>query len=190
MVSSHAQLYGHYDLNQAPMAPPGTRIIAHEKPQQRTSRDPHGVDGWYLGPVPDHYRCYRVHINKTKADIIVDTVEFFPANMAMPRTASKDLVTIASLELTHALLHPAPAAPFNIIDGAQLEALRQLPAIFNAALPPSATAGSVHLASSQPTSVCAPHTPSLPRATIPLQTTPHMQPVGPPLSAHKRIHLQ
>jgi hypothetical protein len=32
MVSAHAQLYGHYDFNQAPMAPPGTRVISHEKP--------------------------------------------------------------------------------------------------------------------------------------------------------------
>jgi hypothetical protein len=180
MVYAHAQLYGHYDFNQAPMAPPGTRVVAHEKLQQRASWDPHGVDGWYLGPAPDHYRCYRVHINKTKADRIVDTVEFFPANVAMPRTASKDLATIAALELRHTLLHPAPAAPFSIIGGAQLEALRKLAAIFNAALPPSATDGSVPLVSSQPTAACAPHTPSLPRATIPLQTNPHRQPVATP----------
>jgi hypothetical protein len=64
-VSAYAQLNGHYDFNQAPMAPPDTRIISHENPQQRASWDPHGVDGWYLGPAPDHYRCYRVHINKT-----------------------------------------------------------------------------------------------------------------------------
>jgi hypothetical protein len=62
-VSDYAQLYGHYDFNRTPMAPPGTRIIAHEKPKQRAIWDPHGVDGWYLGPTTDHYRCYRVHIN-------------------------------------------------------------------------------------------------------------------------------
>jgi hypothetical protein len=176
-VSAYAQLYGHYDFNQAPMAPPGTRVISHEKPQQRARWDPHGVDGWYLGPAPDHYRCYRVHINNTKADRIVDTVEFFPAKVAMPRTASKDLATIAAQELTHAHMHTAPAGPFSIIGGAQLEALRQLATIFNAALPPSATGGSVPLSSSQPTPACAPHTPSLRRATIPPQTTPCRKPV-------------
>jgi hypothetical protein len=36
-VSAYAQLYRHYDFNQAPMAPPGTLIIAHEKPKQRAS---------------------------------------------------------------------------------------------------------------------------------------------------------
>jgi hypothetical protein len=55
-VSVYAQLYGHYGFNQAPMAPPGTRVIAHEKPKQRASWDPHAVDGWYLGPATDHYR--------------------------------------------------------------------------------------------------------------------------------------
>jgi hypothetical protein len=118
-ISAYAQLYGHYDFNQAPMAPPGTRVIAHKKPQQRASLDPHGVDGWYLGPAPDHYRCYRVNINKTNVDRIVDTVEFFPAKVTTPRTASKDMATIAAQELTHTLMHPAPAAPFSIIGGAQ-----------------------------------------------------------------------
>jgi hypothetical protein len=98
----------------------------------------------------------------------------------MPRTASKDLATIAAQELTHALMHPSPAAPFSIIGGAQLEALRHLATIFNAALPPSATNGSVPLSSSQPTPACAPHTPSLPHAPIPLQTTPCRLPVVPP----------
>jgi hypothetical protein len=171
------------------MAQSDTSVIAHEKPQQRASWDPHGVDGWYLGPAPDHYCCYRVYNNKTKADSILDTVEFFPAKVAMPRTSSKDLAAIAAQELTHALMHPAPSAPFSIIGGAQLEALRQL-AIFNSALPPSVTGGSVPLSSSPPTPACAPHTPSLPRAAIPPQTTPRRQPVPPPLSAHDRLHLQ
>jgi hypothetical protein len=82
-VSAYIQLYGHYDFNQAPMAPPGTRIIAHEKPKQRAIWDPHGVDGWYLGPTTDRYRCYRVHINKTQAYISVDTLELFPVKVAM-----------------------------------------------------------------------------------------------------------
>jgi hypothetical protein len=72
-VSVYAQLYGLSDFNQAPMAPPGTRIIAHEKPKQRASSDPHGVDGWYLGPATDDYLCYRVYINNKKSDSILDT---------------------------------------------------------------------------------------------------------------------
>jgi hypothetical protein len=134
-MSAYAQLNGHFDFNRSTLAPPGTRIIAHEKPDQRASWDPHGLDGYYLGPALDHYRCYQVHITRKKGTRIVDTVEFFPATLAMPRTSSKDLASIASLELSHALQNPAPAVPFSQIGTAQLQAMRQLSDIFSAALP-------------------------------------------------------
>jgi hypothetical protein len=67
-MSAYAQLNGHFDFNRTPLAPPGTRIIAHEKPDQRASWSPHGLDGYYLGPELDHYRCYQVHITTQKRD--------------------------------------------------------------------------------------------------------------------------
>jgi hypothetical protein len=134
-MSAYAQLNGDFDFNRTPLAPPGTRIIAHEKPDQRASWDPHGVDGYYLGPDLDHYRCYQVHITKTKGTQIVDTVDFFPSKLSMPNTSSKDLSSIAELELSNALQNPASAAPFSHIGTAQLQALRQLSYIFSAALP-------------------------------------------------------
>jgi hypothetical protein len=134
-MSAYAQLNGNFDFNRAPLAPPGTRIVDHEKPDQRASWDPHGLDGYYLGPALDHYRCYQVHITKTKGTRIVDTVELFPAKLEMPSTSSKDLAIIAVLELSNALQYPAPAAPFSQIGTAQLQSLRQLSDIFSAALP-------------------------------------------------------
>jgi hypothetical protein len=44
-MSAFAQLNGHFDFNRTPLAPPGTRVIVHEKPDQRASWDPHGLDG-------------------------------------------------------------------------------------------------------------------------------------------------
>jgi hypothetical protein len=90
-MSAYAQLNGHFDFNRTPLAPPGTRIIAHEKPDQRASWDPHGVDGYYLGLALDHYFCYQVHITKTKGTRIVDTVEFFPSKISMPTHLQKIL---------------------------------------------------------------------------------------------------
>jgi hypothetical protein len=34
LMSAYAQLNGHFDFNRKPLAPPGTRVIAHEKPDQ------------------------------------------------------------------------------------------------------------------------------------------------------------
>jgi hypothetical protein len=61
---------------------------------------------------------------------IVDTIELFPSKLAMPNTSSKDLASIAALELSNALQTPAHAAPFSHIGTAQLQALGQLSDIF------------------------------------------------------------
>jgi hypothetical protein len=53
-MSAYAQLNGHFYFNRTPLAPPGNRVIAHEKPDQRASWDPHGVDDYYFGPALDH----------------------------------------------------------------------------------------------------------------------------------------
>jgi hypothetical protein len=71
-------LDGTFDYNRTPLAPPGTKIVIHEKPNQRRTWDPHGIDGWYLGPATDHYQCYRVFVNKTRGERITDTVKFPP----------------------------------------------------------------------------------------------------------------
>jgi hypothetical protein len=77
----------------------------------------------------------------------VDSLEFFPAKVAMPRTASEDMARIAAQELTHAMLHPAHMAPFSTIGGAQFQALRQLATIFDAALSHTSTGISIHVPS-------------------------------------------
>ena len=44
-LSSHAYLFGNFDFNKTPLAPPGTKVVVHEKPRQRASWDFHGVNG-------------------------------------------------------------------------------------------------------------------------------------------------
>ena len=44
-LSAYAQLEGAFDFTCTPLAPPGTRVIVHEKPTQRRTWAPHGVDG-------------------------------------------------------------------------------------------------------------------------------------------------
>jgi hypothetical protein len=132
-LSSEAQLNGAFDFNRTPLAPPGTRVIIHEQTGVRRTWSVHGTDGWYLGPAPEHYRCYTVYCSKTGNERIIDTVEFFPADIRMPRMSSADNATIAAKELTNALLNPAPAAPFATIGNDQLVALKQLALIFQQA---------------------------------------------------------
>ena len=134
-LSAYAQLFGQFDFNRTPLAPPGTRILSHDKPAKRASWATHGEEGWYLGPSMEHYRCYHVFINKTKAERDSDTVSFFPSKTTMPALSSADRATRAASELTHALLNPHPASPLAPIGTEQLQALEQLSSIFRTAAP-------------------------------------------------------
>jgi hypothetical protein len=62
-LSAAAKIFGQYDFNRAPMAPPGTRIIAHETPNRRRTWDPHvqyGVVYWTCtGTLPMLYGIYH-----------------------------------------------------------------------------------------------------------------------------------
>ena len=42
-LSAYSHLFGQFDFNQTPLAPPGTKVLIHEKPRQRPTWAPHGV---------------------------------------------------------------------------------------------------------------------------------------------------
>jgi hypothetical protein len=134
-LSAHAFLHGQFNFNNTPLAPPGTLTIGHEKPSNRGSWAPHGSQGWYIGPAPEHYRCYQLYMPKTRATRIFDTVEFFPTKVNMPTLSSTDTAIKAAAALTDALQNPAPAAPFAPLSQATQQALTDLAQIFAHALP-------------------------------------------------------
>jgi hypothetical protein len=125
-ISSATQLFGQFDVNRTLLAPPGTRAVARVKPKSRRTWAPHGEDAWYVGPVLDHYRCYRVWMVATNRTRIVDTVEFFPQHVKMPHFSSQEMAIQAARELTFALQNPAPAATFAWLGHHQHEALAKL----------------------------------------------------------------
>jgi hypothetical protein len=59
-LSACAQLFGPFKFNRTPIAPPGIRATVHKKPDKRSLWSPHGVNGWYIGPALNSYRCYSV----------------------------------------------------------------------------------------------------------------------------------
>ena len=129
-LSAYAQLEGAFDFNRTPLAPPGTRVIVHEKPTQRRTWAPHGIDGWYIGPALDHYQCYRVWIPSTHAERIADTIQFFPTILRTPTLSHRDATVQAARELTHALQNLNNANPLSQLSDDQLRALHQLSTFF------------------------------------------------------------
>jgi hypothetical protein len=75
-LSATARFHGLIDYNKTAFAPPGCKIIEHEKPSQRRTWAHHGHPGYSLGPDMHHYRCQNVFITSTSSERIVDTLEF------------------------------------------------------------------------------------------------------------------
>ena len=131
---AHAQLHGIHDFNATPLAPLGTKCIAHDKSSQHGTWAPHGQHGWYMGAAPKHYRCYQIYIPKTQGTQICDTMEFFPTHCKMPNVSSYDAAIYAANDLITALTKPQPInSVISIVDD-QLMALRQLATIFQCSI--------------------------------------------------------
>jgi hypothetical protein len=130
-LSAAAHLHGLVDYNKTAFAPPGCKIIAHEKPSQRRTWAPHGQLGYYLGPAMHHYRCQNVYITSTASERIVDTLEFFPHNSPMPQLSSTARVLMATQDMTDDLKHPHPDVTFATIGDETIMALTALVTIFN-----------------------------------------------------------
>jgi hypothetical protein len=127
-LSAAAHFHGLVDYNKIAFAPPGCKIIAHEKPGKRLTWAPHGQHGYSLGPVMHHYRCQNVYISATAR--IVDTLEFFPHNYQMPQLSSTNRLLMAAKDMTEALQNPHPEVPFTRVGYDTILALADLAAIF------------------------------------------------------------
>jgi hypothetical protein len=128
-LSAAAHYHG-CGFQKAAFAPPGCKIIAHEKPGKRPTWDPHGQHGYSLSPAMHHYRCQNVYISTTASERIVDTLEFFPHNYQMPQLSSTDRLLMAAKDMTDALQNPHTEVPFANVGDDTIAALTDLAAIF------------------------------------------------------------
>ena len=105
-ISAHHFLYGHFDFNSTPLAPPGIKVIAHLKPEQRASWELQGENGYYIGPSLEHYRCIKCYFPKHRSERVCDTVEFIPHIIPVPETKLEDFLRQAAGDIVNILKHP------------------------------------------------------------------------------------
>ena len=89
-----------------PLAPSGTRIIAHVDANNRQYWDLHGEVGWYVGPALNHYQCVTCYFPKTRSTRVCDTVTFLPTNIKFPEVRLVDHLKQAATDIVTILTHP------------------------------------------------------------------------------------
>jgi hypothetical protein len=129
-LSAYNQLWGLFNFDKTPLAPPGCKVIIHERPQERGTWADHGVAGFYIGPAMHHFRNYYCYIPSTRGERVSNTVEFFPAHVEMPHTSSEERLTQVTQDLIDVLQHPHPKTPFLDQGGKTSDAIKMLQQIF------------------------------------------------------------
>jgi len=115
-ISAYQQLHGHFDFGKTPLAPPGIKVLIHEKPQQRATWAPHGIEGWYVGPALQHYRCYDVLAKATNRIRTTDTLSWHPPRaLALPGARPIDILAARMDDLATELQSIHELAP-SLID--------------------------------------------------------------------------
>ena len=141
-LSAYAQIEGEFDYNRTPLAPPGIRVVVHDKPSERGSWDSHGVDGWYIGPAMESYRCFKTYIWSTKAERITDTIEWFPHHVSMPKSSDLEILVAATKDILKTLQNPSKNSPLPALSNSELSQLKDLTQLLHnkstSALPSSA----------------------------------------------------
>ena len=129
-LSAWDQVCGVYDYNRTPIGPPGTRVLVHEKSNQRGTWAPHGDDAWYIGPAFEHYRCYKVWTWETRRERETDTISWFPHNVRMPTPSALDRISAGINDIASALKFPTPGSPLAPLNSSQVAALQDLVTLF------------------------------------------------------------
>ena len=110
--SVYNQLWGNFDFNKSPLAPPGCLIVAHERAQERETRADYGGKGYFIGPAKYHYQNYRVYISTTRGERTTDTIGFFLEHVQMPKISSEDRLASATKDIIAILKKPHQPTPF------------------------------------------------------------------------------
>jgi hypothetical protein len=98
-ISAWQRVCGPWDFRARPIAPMGTPVLVFESREERKSWDPHGKEGWYLGPAKEHYRCYRVLVQETGGVRVTDTLSWHPSRLLLPQETVWDRLSDAIQQL-------------------------------------------------------------------------------------------
>jgi hypothetical protein len=186
-LSAWAQLNGAFDYNCTPIAPPGTRVLIHEKPDKRESWSPHALDGWYVGPALDSDRCYNVWMWDTRRERIADTLSWFPTKITLPLATSNNLILAGIADILQALRRPTPPNSLLLLTPQHHVALCQLTTILTGLAskpqpPPTPTAAAPLRVGNAGAPLRVPLTPTLPIIALPAaRPAPQQQPTAPTL---------
>ena len=134
-LSAHVALHGTFEYNKTPLAPLGTRVLVHEKPENCCTWAPYGTNGWSIGPYLEHYLCVEYYIPSTHSTIIAGTVEFISTVTPIPKTSLEDYLRQSITYIMSLLEDPNLTVPSLSFGGDTQNLVKQITTLLNRAIP-------------------------------------------------------
>jgi len=116
-LSAYSYIYGKFNFKATPLAPLGTKVIAHISPDKRGTWDLNGEQGWYVGLSLSHYRCVQCYFPQIRDVRDCDMVEFFPHKILFPRVLVNDHLKQAAMDIISILSNPTPTTVLSLLAG-------------------------------------------------------------------------
>ena len=105
-LSAYAYFFGQFVYNKTFLAPPGTKVVAHNTPEKRATWALNGEMGWTVGPAPDHYRCITCYFPRTRTERQCDTITYFPTIIPFPKVGLEEFLRQAATDIVTILSNP------------------------------------------------------------------------------------
>ena len=116
-LSAYSYIHGEFNFRATPLAPPGTKVVAHVSTDKRGTWELNGEQGWYVGPSLSHYRCVQCYFPRTRDVRDCDTVEFFPHAIPFPRVTLNDHLKQAATDIISILSNPPSTTVPSLLAG-------------------------------------------------------------------------
>jgi hypothetical protein len=126
-ISANQEVYGAFNFNKTPRAPPGMKALIYDNPTSRASWVPYAMNGYYVGPAPNHYQCLRFYIPATRRFCYSNTWCLYPTHCQIPIASQNDLSILAATDLLTVLGGTIPTSA--TAKAKHVNAIRQLTSI-------------------------------------------------------------
>ena len=99
LLSGWYRMEGEYHFDATPVAPPGSEMLMHKKPNRRKTFGLNELKAWYLVPCFKHYRTFKGSLQSTRSEIMSDTVRSNHHTIEIPQLTSANRIMEAARQL-------------------------------------------------------------------------------------------
>ena len=113
LLSEWAFMEGEFHFNATPIAPPGSEMLMHEKPNRRKTFGFNTKKAWYIAPCFKHYQTFKGIMASTGAERLSDTVRFKHHDITTPHLTPADIILESAQQLDSAIKQHPKKAPMD-----------------------------------------------------------------------------